>query len=224
MPDPVTEYQSLVTAEESLATLDRAVELARQIARGGRIYDGETWPSISTPSISAQRVRNVERLLKSLPKSATASEVPEAQYALLMDTLLLVFHQAYFSLLPVAGKQRVTLLKALDAFADFLPNLADRFQTNGLLALERGEVDRAIKEFNGALAATPSDQHDFMTRVQMVWSLLMEHRRFGDAFNCLIEVSPRVTRLDYEELSGLLRQTFDSARSSRHRERLRRQA
>jgi hypothetical protein len=79
------------------------------------------------------------------------------------------------------------------------------------LHLERGEIEQAVQAFNAALAATPSDQHDFLTRVQMLWSLLIEHHRIHDAFNCLMEVSPRITRLDYDEFKGLLKETFDEA-------------
>jgi len=220
MASLTAEYQSLLIVDESLAGLGRAVDLARRVARGGRV-NSRRWPSLAgangdaetrpISSASAQRVWEVANLLRSLPPRAEKPDVPEAQYALLMDTLLLVFHQAYFWLLPKAAAQREFLLGALDAFADELPNLADRFQVKGLLHLERGEVEKAARAFNAALAATPSDQHDFLTRVQMLWSLLIEHGRVPDAFDCLMQVSPRVTRLDYDEFQGLLKETFKEA-------------
>jgi tetratricopeptide (TPR) repeat protein len=221
MANLIAEYQSQLTAEESLTALDRAVNLARRVARGGRVTDGQRWVNLlmsgngtrmeSAQSAAAQRVLGVASLLQSLPPRAREPNVPESQYALLMDTLLLVFHQAYFVLLPKAATHRTMLLQAFDAFADELPNLADRFQVKGLSHLERGDIEQAIDAFNAALAATPSDQHDFLTRVQMVWSLLIEHHRVRDAFDCLMEVSPRVTRADYDEFQNLLRETFDEA-------------
>lgn len=136
---------------------------------------------------------------------------------MLMDTLLVVFHQAFFTVLPKSGTHRKLLLAAFDGLSDALPNIADRFQTKGLLHLECGEVDQAVQTLNAALAATPSDQHDFMTRVQMLWSLLMEHGRISDAFECLIEVSPRVARLDYDEFRDLLKETFNAAQRGKPR-------
>jgi hypothetical protein len=145
MTDIIAEYRSLLTAEESLAALDRTVEFSKRVAQGGRILDGQRWPNILAAggareqplrSAAAQRVLDVATLLRSLPPRAENRDIPEAQYALLMDTLFLVFHQAYFSLLPKAASHRKTLLQAFDAFADELPNLADRFQTKGLLHLE----------------------------------------------------------------------------------------
>ncbi|HEX4125817.1 MAG TPA: hypothetical protein VHY37_13910 [Tepidisphaeraceae bacterium] len=189
-------------------------------ARGGRAIDGQRWANLVVTgaaraeparSAAAQRVLQVADLLQSLPRRAEEPDVPESQYTLLMDTLLLVFHQAYFSLLPKAASHRSILVQALDALADKLPNLADRFQVKGLMHLEHGDIEQAIAAFNAALAATPSDQHDFLTRVQMVWSLLIEHHRVRDAFDCLMQVSPRVTRADYDEFQGLLRETFDEA-------------
>src|SRR5208283_1460420 len=67
------------------------------------------------------------------------------------------------------------------------------------------------------LAATPADQHDFLTRVQLLWSLLIEHRRLRAAFDCLMEVSPRVTRLDFDEFQSLLRETFNEAQHVKRR-------
>lgn len=95
--------------------------------------------------------------------------------------------------------------------------MADRFQMKGLLYLERGQFDQAVQSFNAAIAATPADQHDFLTRVQMVWSLLIEHRRLNDAFNCLMDVSPRVTRLDFDEFQRLLRATFNESQKANQR-------
>ena len=42
-----------------------------------------------------------------------------------------------------------------------------------------------------ALAATHSDEHDFLTRVQIVWSALMENRHHLEALRCLLDVQPR---------------------------------
>jgi hypothetical protein len=115
MPDLIAEYQSLLCADESLSALDRAVDLVRRVARGGRIAY-RRWPALTAAnggiqpatSLSARRVMDVANLLQSLPPRAEQPDVPEAQYSLLMDALLLVFHQAYFSLLPRAAARRKT--------------------------------------------------------------------------------------------------------------------
>jgi hypothetical protein len=88
-----------------------------------------------------------------------------------------------------------------------------------LVHLERGEIEQAVEAFQAALAATPSDQHDFLTRVQMLWSLLIEHRRIWDAFKCLREVAPRVARIDFEEFLSLLTATFEEAQKPRREDR-----
>lgn len=221
MADLVSEYQSLLHAEESLAGLDRAMNLARRVSRGGRIAEGQPWLNLeranghtqgtSGKSAVTRKVSDVADLLGTLPQRADQPDVPEAQYSLLMDILLVVFQQAYFTLVPKAAGGRRVLLRAFDAFADDLPRLADRFHVKALVHLERREVEQAVEAFQGALAATPSDQHDFLTRVQIVWSLLIEHKRVRDAFNCLKEVAPRITRVDYEEFQGLLTTTFEEA-------------
>lgn len=224
MVDLISEYQSLLRAEESLGALDRAIDLTRRVAQGGRIVNRRRWPRLvgedggthkESTSPTVRRILEVANVLRSLPLRAQEPDVPEAQFSLLMDTLLIVFHQAYFSLLPKAAGRRAALLQAFDAFADELPNLADRFQVKGLVHLERGQVEQAVQAFQAALAATPSDRHDFLTRVQMLWSLLIEHDRVRDAFNCLQEVGPRVTRIDFEEFQNLLKTTFEEAQKPR---------
>ena len=73
--------------------------------------------------------------------------MPESQYSLLMETLLIVFHQAFFALLPKLSEEREDLLKAFLSFAGQFPSRADRFQIEGLVQLESGETDAATESF-----------------------------------------------------------------------------
>jgi hypothetical protein len=150
-------------------------------------------------------------ILSTLPQKAARHDIPEEQYSLLMDTLLLVFHQAYFALLPRAKGHRDALLQAFRGFADSLPSLADRFQVAGLVEIELGQTEAACEAFAASLAATPSQEHDFLTRVQMVWSTLMDGGLVAEAFKCLEEVAPRFTRIDFDEFQQLQAATFAEA-------------
>jgi len=224
MQNITAEYHALLTAEESLTALDGAIALARRIApgagraRGGRwldIINGNGGPGASssghTERPNSRRVYEVTSILSALPAEAARHDVPEEQYSLLMDTLLLVFHHAYFALLPKAKGDRDSLLKAFRAFGDSLPRLADRFQVAGLVEIELGRTDAACEAFGASLAATPSQEHDFLTRLQMVWSTLMDGGLVSEAFKCLQEVAPRVTRIDFDEFQGLVAATFAEA-------------
>jgi tetratricopeptide (TPR) repeat protein len=128
-----------------------------------------------------------------------------------MDILLVLFHQAYFVLLPKAKSRRESLLKAFGSFAESLPNHADRFQVNGLIEIELGRPEAASDSFRAALAATHSDQHDFLSRLQMIWSFLMDRKELSKAFACLQDAAPRVTRIDFDEFQGLYAATFEEA-------------
>jgi tetratricopeptide (TPR) repeat protein len=226
MQDIVSQYRAILVADESLASLEDSIALARRVASGKRGRAGDRWVRLievtnSVPqngvrakSSLAQRVEAVLWALTELPTRAKAhANLPESQLSLLMDAALLVFHQAYFALLPKAGPRRLQLLEAFAAFAQTLPSHADRFHVEGLIQLESGKFSAAIEAFRAALASTHSDQHDFLTRVQTVWGLLMEQQRYNDAFQCLLDVEARVARRDLGEFQQLLRTTFAESQS-----------
>jgi hypothetical protein len=226
MQDVVSQYRELLVADESLPSLDNAIALAHRIASGQGGDGGDRWskliegdgPSRNSgkrpESAMARRARDVVWALSTLSRKAEHHpKIPEAQYSLLMDALLILFHQAYFALLPKAFDRRADLLDAFTSFAAAFPSLPDRFQIEGLVQYEKGRTDAATECFRAALAATHSDEHDFLTRVQMVWSVLMEQRHYIEAFECLNDVQPRVARRDFEELSQLHRATLVEALS-----------
>lgn len=222
-----SEYQELVLADETPAALERALSLARAVASGQR-QNQERWFNMvngTTPahhpsslhrprSLAARRTDEVVRALTGLPSRAEEwrDKVPESQFSMLFDTLLIVFQQAYFSLLPkVGGAKRNELLKAFLAFSRALPRVADRLHVEGLVRLSMGESEAAVDLFRAAIASTSSDEHDFLTRAQMLWSVLMEADRRSDAFEFLISISSRITRNDFQEFEDLLSTTFNVA-------------
>lgn len=213
MTDAVAQYRDLLTGDESVSALDEAIRLARRVAAG----DAPGKRPIRVPDVkfvaTGDRIQGTSWALTTLASDvdALSARMPHEQYSFLMDVLLLVFHQAYFTVLPAAGRRRAELLSSFDQFAALVPNAADRFQITGFVLLEKGNIDAAVHSFRAALAATHSDQHDFLTRLQLLWMTLMEHQRWSDAFRCLLDVYPRVPRTDLEEVSGMLQQTFEES-------------
>ena len=227
MADLADEYQAVLTAAEDDPTLDRALRLVAALAAGEPPRAGITARRLlpRPPTLGRQlgtdtgHVGRTNQVVWAMVKVSAAvrrslPELPDEQYGLLLDALLVVFHQAYFALLPEAGSDRGRLLEAFEQFAAMLPRTADQCQVLGLVALERGDTAAATNAFRTALAATHSDEHDFITRLQLLWSTLMDRQLWDEAFACLQDVYPRVTRIDLDEVQGLLTQTFAD---SRHR-------
>lgn len=216
----VKTYQRLVTADESPLHLDQTLQLIDRIASGGGGNHGSRWLDLreggSSGSIRvysgplARRVNRVSFALAELPKRIKEhwAHVPNAQYSLLMDSLLLLFHQAYFALLPDAGDQREHLLDVFVDFADVVPRTADRFQILGLVRSAEEEFEEAADAFRSSVLAAHADDHDFLSRVQLCWTQLMAHGRDDEAFKFLMDTSYCVTRSDLEEFNGLLLQTY----------------
>jgi len=222
MTDFAEQYRQLLTTDESIATLDSALSLARRIAtepagkKAIRLLDQSAAdaPALSGgKSANSRRVESVEWALTVLAGEieTRSRDLPPVQYSLLRDVLLLVFHQAYFALLPSVARDRARLLAAFAAFADTVPHPSDQCQVRGLVELAHERFATAVECFRSALAATHADEHDFLTRVQMLWTVLVEQHRWNDAFRCLVDIYPRVTRNDLEEVSALLDRTFMEA-------------
>ena len=232
MKEVVVEYRELLTSEESIASVDRGIKLAVRIALGDDAGHKGKWyplinrrlPALCLDTVAAsnsQRAKNIAWILGKLRLRIDEhlNELPEDQYSLLMDTLLVLFHHAFFGFLPHLNGERDLLLGSFEAYSASLPRQSDRFQTSGLIQMEQGRWNAAIESFGAAVATTHSDQHDFMTRVQTMWLALMERKRIKDAFNFLMEVYPRVSRSDIDEMRGRLQETFEEGARLRGRKR-----
>lgn len=239
MQDPVDEYRRLLTAEESSATVDAALRLLDRA-----LSDKSPQAKIGRPSSAFERIlaskerfvrrRDDQRALTSaklrhiywsmsaLPAmlGEVALRLSDSQYSFLMDLLLLVFHNTYFAILPRLknGRPRsqyAVILQAMRGFADRFPDEADRFRLLGLIHAELGETARAAEAFRAAISATHADDHEFMSRVQTLWMFLLHNHRDREALLLLLDVYPRVSRTDLDEMRTLLMETF--AASTRRR-------
>jgi tetratricopeptide (TPR) repeat protein len=166
------------------------------------------------------RVLRAAQILGILPPLVehAEAEVPLAREALFRDICLLVFHHAYFALLPVLhGRgwetERQLLLASFRRFGDQVPRIADRYSALALYYDALGEEERAARYYREALRATHSDDHEFMTSVQTSWTFLVEHERLGDALDLLLDTYPRVARQDLGEIHELIAATFQLQKS-----------
>jgi tetratricopeptide (TPR) repeat protein len=146
-------------------------------------------------------------------QSITEAGLTDARCSLLLDCCVLLAHHAYFALLPrlrdaETRPERGGVLAALHHFANSLYDTTDRFSLLALYFDAMGQEERAMEARRAALAATPSDAHEFMTTLQSAWSSLIEQGLARDALELLLETYPRVPRRDLDELSDLIRATF----------------
>jgi tetratricopeptide (TPR) repeat protein len=226
MQDLVSEYQALLLADETTVGLNRALALAHAVAAGGR-HNRERWVNLENgsagPPNARRRVsglwvaRRADEVIGTLTKLSLRAqeamdEAPALQVSMLFDALLIIFQQAYFALWPkVVGNKHQEVLRAFLTFARTLPRVADQLHVEGLVRLAMEESEAAVDLFRAAVASTPSDDHDFLSRVQLYWTVLMEADRSADAFEFLNEIASRVTRNDFTEFQGLLSTTFKVA-------------
>jgi hypothetical protein len=231
MNNLITEYRDLLVADESISSLDSSLALLVRAAAGESgttkkwlvLAPDSNVRALQAPISDVRRVKTITRVLSHLPMHIKqhVDDIPEDQYSFLMDTLLLVFHHALFGLLPSANGDRDAILMAMEKFSDSLPRQADKNQTRGLIEIERGQLASAADSFRASLAATHADDHDFITRVQMAWTVLMERRQFKNAFELLMDVYPRTSRADLMEVQDMLKETFFEVSSRARRSRIR---
>ncbi|HVC94181.1 MAG TPA: hypothetical protein VND64_10850 [Pirellulales bacterium] len=141
-------------------------------------------------------------------------EMPPERFSLLFDACNVLFHHAYFALLPeLEGTQwqeeRQLVLSAFHEFAESAPQVADRCSLLAFYYEAIGDDRRAGDLRLQALRATPADAEVFMTQLQTYWSFLVEHKLLSEAIDLLLESYPRVPRRDLDELHELIKLTFD---------------
>ncbi len=150
--------------------------------------------------------------LVALPEQLPLRNFSAAQSALILDALLLLFHHAYFVLLPrLEAAQRALSTELIDSFFRFaahLPDLAERFRVEGLAYEAKGEPEEALIRFANALRATHTDEHVFMTRLQTFWMSLLDRGDFRGALNLLLETVRMVPLSRLSELQELISDTF----------------
>jgi tetratricopeptide (TPR) repeat protein len=158
--------------------------------------------------------------LDTLPQRPRLENLPESQYSFIIDTLLLLFHQAYFVLLPrleEAGwtSERRHLISSFFTFSEFVPDIAERFRVAGLAYEAQGDLPNALVSFEKALTATHVDEHAFMTRLQTLWMVLLDRGRFREALDLLLRIMPMVPFRYLTELRQLISETFDEYGAAR---------
>ena len=247
----ITEYQRLLSEDESLGSVKRAIELVRGglddlidpksgrslVVRfdGGSTVSGKPLVELIDPSFvdqlrAAGRARKDARSthprLRTLATETSAglalvaavasseAGLTKARCSLLLDSCVVLAHHAYFALLPrlddaALDQEKRLFLTALHHFANSLNAAADRFSLLALYFDAMGQSASAMEARRAALAATPSEAHEFMTILQDAWSFLIERGIARDALELLLDTYPRVPRRDLEELNHLIRETFN---------------
>jgi len=154
------------------------------------------------------------------PAFASDPAMPESRASLLIDSCQLVFHQTYHVLLPKleAATDHRLRVRLLNAFLEFASSITDPANRSHLLARcyeAYDDNERAAQHHAEAVRTTPSDAHNFMTLLQIHWDFLVDHQRFAEALEVLLEAYPRVRRSDIDETAELIRLTFElQARSN----------
>lgn len=161
-------------------------------------------------------------LVEQLPTPFTSDRV-----SFVLDACVLLFHQAYFALLPTLSApdwkaERILLLEAFRRFGHHCPRPSDAFGVLALYYDALGKSDIAARHYADAVAATHSDSHEFMSVLQTAWTFCIERHRYREALDVLLGVNSRISRSDISELHEMVTLTFDLMRS--HYESRRRSA
>jgi len=241
--------EALSALDAALALLERATGIQTRVRHGVLVISGiptwtppvASWQSLSVPvardatvdeghtltlrPATGQRALRVRFIrtqwcLTILPPKLSQLRVPDTQYSFVIDCLLLLFHQAYFTLLPKLeaaslATERNTLVSAFFRFAEHVPDIAERFRITGLAHEARRDASRAVASFEKALLASHVDEHVFMTRLQTLWMTLLDKKDFEPALQLLLKVMLMVPLKHLGELKELILSTFSEYRDAR---------
>lgn len=149
--------------------------------------------------------------------SIVQDTLEDDRYSLFVDSCLVVFHHAYFALLPeLRGRawerERDALLTSFRLLAESATRASDRYYIQAMYFDAMGDGRRAAQNYRQSVLATSSDAHEFMTTLQSCWGFLVERRFLGSAIDLLLENYARVPRQDLDEMKELILATFQLQR------------
>lgn len=140
----------------------------------------------------------------------------EENYSFVHDILLLTFHHAYFSLLPSLetddAKFRERLLHSFYSLSYLTPNITDQFSVRAYFFIAMSDHKQASELFRASLNSIHVDEHDYITRLQVLWMHLMDMRLYREALSLLVDQFGRVQVKDMREMEELIMQTYDESK------------
>lgn len=233
----IATYRTLLQSEETLGHLDETLKLCEDVL-GARVKWGpaglvevqrigraqkdndEIFSRLSEirafeePTFQRANLRRQHRAIGVLGmfqihRLAGEFGWPIEHWGLFTDSCLLLFHQAYYALLPTVVDEGFSeiLLSGLRRFAYGCLRASDRYQLLGLCEEAEGNQVEAGGFYEEALRATHSDEHEYMTVLQGVWAHYVSQGMYRQAFEVLIVEGPRVPRVSLDEHALLMRET-----------------
>jgi len=79
----------------------------------------------------------------------------------------------------------------------------------GVLFEQSGDFESALKYFENSLFSSHSDDHEFMTLLQIYWGRLIEKKEYKKSLELLLKFSKRISVKNIDELNSIIRDTFD---------------
>ena len=162
------------------------------------------------------RILKIINFLMELPKIINSKfpNLSENSYSIFIDTSLLLFHHTYFSLLPTLKDktwvdESRSLIQSFLEFSTYVTKVSDSYTIRALCFDYLGKDSIAAENYKSALRSTHSDADEYMTVLQTYWTFHIERDLYEEALNLLLEEYPRITRRDLDEISELIKLTFN---------------
>jgi len=185
--------------------------------------------SFEDARLRRRRKRDLIRLQAEVWRTASAVRIPgflasrpveisPARESLLLDAGLVVFHHAYFALLPAVPVgfqgERNLLFQSFLEFSSDLTSGSDRERVRALVHEALGDPILAAEHYRQALDAASPDRHDYLSLVHMAWAHAVERNRLREAMTILLESAARVRAEDYAEIKDLVLETLEMQRTA----------
>ncbi|MCI0448662.1 MAG: hypothetical protein L0Y79_02610 [Chlorobi bacterium] len=137
--------------------------------------------------------------------------VSDEGYSFIMDTTFIVYHNAYFALLPsfdVESAEYGHLIKIFLEYSTHLNNPEDVYQIKAMAFEAQNKYNLAKEYYYKSLLSTSSDDPSFPASLQDYWSFLVEKKNVDEALDMLLNIKYEKLIKDTEFYDGLIRSTF----------------
>jgi len=200
----IDKYHKILLNEASTENLGSSIMLLKEVLSLTHIADDNDISNETNELLLS--LKKVPEFIYNNP-----DKIDDNNYSFILDISNLVFHNAYFALLPKISKKSKKYFSLIEIFLNFskyMDKASDQYYIKALCYEAIGKYNLAINFYNESLLATHPDDHDYITILQNYWATLVEYKQFDEAFQLLLDYQFKILPKDFPEYQNLLWASF----------------
>lgn len=143
-------------------------------------------------------------------------KLSEKEYYFFLDICLTLLHNVYFVFIESNKENLIFILPAFYRFTHFLNKETEIYNILALIAEAENNHEKAIFFSKLALENCHSDEHEYLTLLQILWTKMIDAGQIKDAIDLLLSVYPKITIENKAEFEELFHSTYEIIKHHSH--------